>query len=71
MSNPLPYSGPGKYVAICNTTNFDGHYIKVFEMEDLPENEGVSASWYFLNVVDFVACVEFVLPLELFKELPR
>jgi len=21
---------PGKYIAICNKTNFDGHYIKVF-----------------------------------------
>lgn len=61
------YGGPGKYVAICNKTNFDGHYLCKFE---IPENQkDVSASWYFLNVVDFQACVEAVYPLELFKEL--
>ena len=72
------YREPGKYVAICNNTNFDGHYIKEFEVPTKSENvcfvdgvvpEDLSASWYFLNVVDFMACVEAVYPKSLFEEV--
>jgi hypothetical protein len=72
------YKGPGKYIAICNNTNFDGHYIKHFEVpNELPEHlqdasgnneidiQTISASWYFLNVIDHIACVEAVYPLSL------
>jgi len=71
------YKGPGKYIAICNKTNWDGHYIKRFEVPDkLPEYleedssnfdiKKIAASWYFLNVLDFTACVEAVYPESLF-----
>jgi hypothetical protein len=56
-----------RYVAICNKTNFDGHYIKVFEVPE--DQKGVSPSWYFCNMVDFEACVASVHPLELFNDL--
>jgi hypothetical protein len=75
------YRGPGKYIAICNKTNFDGHYIKHFEVPSeipnelkeqflengFPDIKIVSASWYFLNIVDFHSCVEAIYPAELFK----
>ncbi len=65
-----PYGGTGKYVAICNKTNFDGHYVKEFEIPaDQPKN--ISATWYFLNVVDFVACVEAVYPKEIFDAIGK
>jgi len=70
------YKTPGRYVAICNKTNFDGHYTKVFnfpakatymfEEEDYIE-AGVTASWYFLNRVDGTACLEAVYPIEIFQ----
>jgi hypothetical protein len=73
------YSGPGVYVAICNKANFDGHYIEVFRVPaaddpDWPEYaqvdmHRVSASWWFLNRVNFTACLEDVYPLEIFKLL--
>lgn len=71
---PHVYYGPGKYIAICNKTNFNGHYIKHFTVPDTiqdPQTEAIiptkaiSASWYFLNVIDFEACVEAVYPLSL------
>lgn len=72
------YKGPGRYVAICCNPRFDGHYIKVFEVptvdtsyhaftsEELLE---VEAAWWFLNREDFVACLEAVYPLEIFRSL--
>lgn len=68
------YVKPGKYVAVCNRSDFDGHYTKVF---DFPEKEngedfvgaGVDAAWYFLNRVDFVACLEAVYPINIFLKV--
>lgn len=66
------------YVALCNKANFDGFYCKKFV---LPEeinwgggtlafaNNTERASWYFLNVLDGVACVETVIPFEDYSNL--
>lgn len=72
---PKRYTEPGKYLAICNKQNFDGHYAVLFEFPK-SENEArraggheeVDACWYFLNRVNFQACVEDVYPLEIFGE---
>jgi len=74
------YGGPGKYIAVCNTTNFDAHYIKVFEIPKvLPDHvmeyygitdvNQVSASWYLMNVLDSVCCVEAVYAAEVFTDV--
>ena len=101
------YQKAGKYVAICNKTNFDGHYVKVFDFPQKDDEEfiigkdnqvyrkelktekikelgipiqfvstetfvagytgmNITASWYFLNRIDFVACLEAVYPIETF-----
>ena len=68
------YTKPGKYVAICNKTNFDGHYVKVFdfpEVESTYKLNGVDASWWFLNRVDSIACVEAVYPIEIFQPINK
>ena len=65
MSNGKLYTGPGKYFAVCNNQNFDGHYIKFFEVPETVHQDA-SASWYFMNYVDGVACVEAVYPIEIF-----
>lgn len=66
------YKKPGKYVAICNGRG-ESHYAKVFEF---PASKGdeiyegrVSAAWYFLNRVDYVASIEDVYPIEVFESL--
>ena len=67
------YRKPGTYVAICNKTNFDGHYTKVFEYPQSFidgwhfESEIPDAAWYFLNRIDFIACIEAVYPIESFQ----
>lgn len=72
------YRKAGKYVAVCNKTNFDGHYIKVFEypQEFIDNYYGLAvpspapdAAWFFLNRVDLVACLEGVYPIEIFESL--
>ena len=68
MSIPFRYKGPGKYFAVCNKTNFDGHYIMPFEIPDTAEWQEVDAAWYFLNVVSFEACVEAVYLAEIFEK---
>jgi len=69
------YRQPGRYVAVCNNGNFDGHYIRVFDFpkdnlycgrkEDYAEM-GVTAEWFFLNRVNHTACLDRVYPLEIF-----
>jgi DnaJ-class molecular chaperone len=76
------YKGPGRYVAICNDARFEGHYVKIFDVPFLDPNglhggpgyteeemQHVEAGWYFLNRIDFVACLEAVYPLNIFRSL--
>jgi hypothetical protein len=65
----ITYNGPGKYVAICHRGNFDGHYVKRFEIPDEDLYADTGASWYFLNRVDRIACLEAVYPEEVFARL--
>lgn len=59
-----------KYVAQCIKGNFDGYYFRSFTLpekdrDDSPlENNSDVASWYFLNRLDFVACIEGVMSHE-------
>jgi hypothetical protein len=74
----VEYREAGWYVAICNNARFDGHYVKVFEYPKEWQEQFLNgyrgcekvpaASWYFLNVVDGVACVEAVYPIEIFLQ---
>jgi len=79
------------YVAICNRTNFDGHYFRRFKLpthdtktEGYQDENGVwvegsytriypntcsIASWYFLNVLNFIACIEGCIPLEQYQDI--
>jgi len=62
------------YVAICNKTNFDGYYFRKFYLPE--KDEGVSpyqtpltnnaniAAWYFLNRLNYEACLNSCCPLE-------
>lgn len=62
------YFGPGDYVAVCNNTNWDGHYVRRFTIPtDDPRWENIEAAWYFLNIVNLVACLEAVYPAQLFE----
>ena len=59
---------PGKYYAICNTTNFDDHYIKEFDYPQEAIDLGVSPDWWFLNRVNFTACIEATYPRDIFPD---
>ena len=62
------------YVALCIKTNFDGYYFKKFTLPENPpainqdyykaSNNAEYASWYFLNRLDFQACIAGVIPYE-------
>lgn len=70
----IEYRKPGKYVAICNKGGFKGHYAVTFDFpakvgDQDYEAHGIAASWYFLNRVDFQACIEAVYPIEVFESL--
>lgn len=61
------------YVAVCNKGNFDGHYFRRFRLPESYQlrrsweskqvverplvNNADIASWYFLNFLDPVACI--------------
>lgn len=78
------------YVAVCNNSNFDGHYFKKFTLpkstDELPEhaknlvvafeiangqrdNNAAVASWYFLNVLNYSACIDGCFSFEDFQDL--
>ena len=59
------------YVAMCDTGNFDGYYFRQFVLPEVDPsssayltNDVNTASWYFLNRVDFYSCVKEVFAAE-------
>jgi len=62
-----------RYVAICNTGNWDGHYFKSFtlpaEAFDNADNHTDNAAWYFLNRLDSYACIDKCVTEEDFYNL--
>jgi len=71
-------SSPSRtYVAICNRGNFDGYYFRKFVLPKGVEEFGYSrilpnnpstASWYFLNCLNFVACIDACISVEQFLD---
>jgi hypothetical protein len=60
------------YVAICYRSDFSGVYFKKFTIseEDIKDlGSDVSPAWYFLNSVDFAACIEDVIPIEMYNDI--
>lgn len=47
-----------EYVAVCNKTNFNGHYFKKFTLPKEYENNAVTALWYFVNWLCYDSCVD-------------
>ena len=64
-----------QYVAQCVQPNFDGYYFRTFTLPQKDEygskleNSIATASWYFLNRLNFMACIEGVFPLENFQDV--
>lgn len=71
MSEPKKSPSPSRtYVAVCNKGNFSGYYLRKFVLpEDAEENSLAHASWYFLNRLNFEACLEFVMTFEDYQNL--
>jgi len=60
----------GTYVAVLNTTNFDGYYARVFEYPgEKALVGGGDAAWFYLNRIDLFGCLEAVFPLEVFSKI--
>ena len=63
------------YVAVCNTTNFNDYYFRIFKLPQTNEagesyaNNAEQASWYFLNRLDFQACLDSCIPHESFSNV--
>ena len=73
------------YVIVCHKINFDGHYFKSFylpEVDPYPVyhvdgfrlertllNNSDMASWFFLNRLDFGACVSECFTWEDFQDI--
>lgn len=63
------------YVACCNKSDFSGYHFRKFHLpeqivwswddeDEKFENSCATASWFFLNRLNYHACVEFVMPWE-------
>ena len=57
------------YVAICDKRNFIGFYLKKFTLPEEFENNSSTASWYFLNVLDFTACIIGCISFESYSNI--
>ena len=66
------------YVAMCNKGDFSGHYFRRFylpeTLEDLTgrydfNNNHETAAWYFLNKLNFVACLDGIVTAEDFANI--
>ena len=68
MANRHTISPNRVYVAVCNTTNFNNHYLRRFTLPERDPstnrvlgNNGAEAAWYFLNHLDLQSCIEMVI----------
>lgn len=57
------------YVAVCNKGSFDGYYFKKFTLSEDVENTSKFAAWYFLNKLDFFACIDGVITFEDYQNI--
>ena len=65
------------YVAQCFNHDFKGYYFRKFVLperdgsgsECLLSNEAETASWYFLNRIDFVACTNGCMTFEDYSDV--
>lgn len=65
-----------RYVAMCSKSHFDGYYFKSFTLPEHDpqvagdlENDSKVAAWWFLNRLDFDACIEGCIAEEDFKNV--
>jgi len=69
-----------RYVAMCSKTNFEGYRFKAFTLPERDpwahpsqdatlDNTSSVASWFFLNRLDSVACIEGCITEEDFKNV--
>ena len=59
-----------RYVAICNKTDITGHYFRTFILpESIEENNSAIAAHYFLNFMNYSACIEHCVTEEDFKNV--
>lgn len=65
------------YVAMCNRSRFDGFYFKQFALPasytegrtEVPlDNNATTAAWYFLNKLNWIACLERSLTVEDYRD---
>jgi len=62
-------SSPSRtYVAMCNNSKFDGYYFRQFVVPVGEENNTDHAAWYFLNVLNLMACLQACFPAENFGD---
>lgn len=88
MEHPKKPSITRTYVAICNRSNFEGHYFRKFHLpthrsvgyqengewvegsySEFFENTNEFAAWYFLNVLNYIACIDGVVSYEDYTDL--
>jgi hypothetical protein len=58
-----------RYVAMCSKPGFEGYYFKKFELPSLFGNNTEMAAWYFLNKLDFYACIDGCITFEDYSNL--
>jgi hypothetical protein len=57
--NNIVVSPSRRYVAICNKSDFSGHYFRSFTLPASVEaNNSDIAAHYFLNFMNYSACIE-------------
>ena len=62
-------SSSRQYVAMCYKSNFEGMYFRKFRLPENQENTVDVASWYFLNKLNYFACILGIVTLEDFLNL--
>lgn len=70
LGEPTVSSPSRTYVAICVNTDC-GRYFRRFALPKEVSNDAQAASWFFLNRIDGVACIESVATTENFDDVPE
>ena len=69
LLNNDAHSPSRTYVAMCYSSDFSNVKFKKFDLPEEYTNTCRMASWYFLNRLDAVSCIEGCIPVENYENL--
>jgi hypothetical protein len=69
MNNTVSQSRTYVAVCVCSSPRFNGYYFRKFTLPEGEDNDSGYAAWYFLNKLNYTACIDGCYSFEDFQNI--